>query len=80
LTDDSTRRDLCEYAEGDEEFADWLVQANDVVEQELEGLSLLDLEEWVWRASYDGGDDPGEAALECLDELGYGDSSARYRR
>lgn len=59
-----------EYAYGDHEFAMWMVLVDRQLFRRI-GLGHLDVEDWVWRDSYDEGLSPKEASISALTELGY---------
>jgi hypothetical protein len=51
-----------EYAEGDQDFADWLEEVDTFCEEATWGFAgIHDLRDHMWRSAYDAGDSPKEA-------------------
>ena len=53
-------------------FEQWMEAVNRVLKSRI-GLSSEDLEDWMWRNSYEAGDSPRDAALYALEDMGYED-------
>ena len=53
-------------------FAQWMDAVDRVLESRI-GFSSGDLEDWMWRDSFEAGDSPRDAALSFLEDMGYVD-------
>jgi hypothetical protein len=54
-----------DYADGDRDFAAWLLVA-DLICLRRTGVSIFDLSDWSWRGAYDDGTQPAAAVRDAV--------------